>query len=61
MGTSRSKRSLRSKMEDRLKQVEHARNDVTKLQTQAEVDHIAWQDANQRLNEMRGKGGSAPH
>ena len=48
-------------MEDRLKQVEHARNDVTKLRTQAEVDHIAWQDANQRLNEMRGKGGSAPH
>jgi peptidoglycan hydrolase CwlO-like protein len=51
--------SMRAKVDDRLKQLEQVRNDVTKLQTQAELDRNAWQDANQRFNEMRAKSGAS--
>ena len=53
--------SMRSKVEDRSKQVEQARNDVAKLQTQAERERAAWQVANEHLNEVRGIGGAPPH
>jgi multidrug efflux pump subunit AcrA (membrane-fusion protein) len=51
--------SLRAQVDDRLKDVEKAKSDVTKLQTQAERERLAWQAATQRYNEVRGVGGSS--
>ncbi len=51
--------SLRAQVDDRLKDVEKAKSDVTKRQTQAERERLAWQAATQRYNEVRGVGGSS--
>jgi hypothetical protein len=51
--------SLRAQVDDRLKDVERAKADVAKLQTEAEREHLAWQAATQRYNQVRGVGGSS--
>lgn len=50
--------SLRAQVDDKLKDVEKAKSDVVKLQTEAERERLAWQAATQRYNEVRGVGGS---
>ena len=49
--------SMRAKVEERLKDVESARNDATKLQTEVERQRMTLDTANQHLNELRGQGG----
>lgn len=50
--------SIRSNVDDRLKDVEKTRTDIARLQSEAERERMAWQIADQHYKEMRGVGGS---
>lgn len=50
---------IRSRVDDRLKDVEKARSDIARLQSEADRERMAWQVADQRYNQVRGVGGSS--
>ena len=50
--------TFRSKVDDRLKNVEKARSDIARLQSEADRERMAWQVADQRYNRVRGVGGA---
>jgi hypothetical protein len=49
--------SIRSSVDDRLKDVEKTQTDIARLQSEAERERMAWQIADQHYKQMRGVGG----
>ena len=50
--------SIRSHVDDRLKDVEKTQTDIARLQSEAERERMAWQIADQHYKQMRGVGGA---